>query len=57
MTIETAVVKNRPAIVSYLNDRFEPVEKTIATLVKVNFTDDEAGAFFAVVDREPARVG
>ena len=38
--IEKTIVENRPAIVAYLNDRLEPVDEAVATLVKVIFTDE-----------------
>ena len=45
--IEKTIVEGRPAIVSYLNDRFEPVDEAVATLVKVTFTDEQGGMVFA----------
>jgi hypothetical protein len=48
--IEKTEVQGRPAIVSYLNDRFEPVDKDVATHAKVTFTDDVGGMIFATVE-------
>ena len=45
--IEKTVVEGRPAIVAYLNDRLEPVDETVATVVKVIFTDEQGGMVFA----------
>ena len=47
--IEQTIVEGRPAIVSYLNDRFEPVDEAVATLAKVTFTDEQGGMVFGVV--------
>lgn len=60
MAVEITTVHGRPAIVSYLNDRFQPVEQIEATLVKVTYTDDEGGMIFATVakpEHEAARSG
>ena len=46
--IEKTVVEGRPAIVAYLNDRLEPVDEAVATVVKVIFTDEQGGMVFAV---------
>jgi hypothetical protein len=45
--IDVTIVEGRPAIVAYLNDRFEPVDEAVATLVKVMFTDEQGGMVFA----------
>jgi hypothetical protein len=56
MAIEKTEVHNRPAVVIYLNDRFEPVDKDVATHAKITFTDDAGGMIFATVGQpEPAR--
>jgi hypothetical protein len=47
--IETATINGRPAVVSYLNQSFQPVDQAIATLLKVTFTDDEGGIVFATL--------
>ena len=45
MIIKTEI-DGRPALVSYLNDKFEMVDEDKATLVKAIFTDDQGGAIF-----------
>jgi hypothetical protein len=49
MPVKTEV-HGRPALVTYLNDRFEPVDEAVATHAKVVFTDTEGGAIFAAVE-------
>jgi hypothetical protein len=44
--IEKQTVDGRPALVAYLDDRFNPVDKAEATLVKVVFTDPQGGTAF-----------
>jgi hypothetical protein len=39
-------IDGRPALVTYLNDKFEIVDQDDATLVKAIFTDDAGGAMF-----------
>jgi hypothetical protein len=39
--IERTTVNDRPATIAYINDKFEPVEKDTATLIKVVFDDGE----------------
>jgi hypothetical protein len=58
MAIEKDIVHGRPVVVMYLNDRFEPVDKDVATHAKIVFTDDEGGMIFATVvpsEHETAR--
>jgi hypothetical protein len=51
--IEQTIIEGRPAIVAYLNDRFESVDELDATLVKVMFTDEQGGMMFGVAKHEP----
>ena len=37
-------------MVAYLNNDLEPVDKAEATMVKINFTDEDNGAVFAVIE-------
>ncbi len=50
--IEHQVVDGRPATVSYMNNRFDIVDKDKATLVKVSF--DAGGVLFLVPKKESA---
>ena len=44
--IEKTTVEGRPAMVAYLNDRFEMVQPDVATVIKVVFTDERGGMMF-----------
>jgi hypothetical protein len=44
--IEKQIVDGRPALVAYMDDKFNPVHKAEATLVKVVFTDPQGGTAF-----------
>lgn len=46
--IEQTTVDGRPALVSYVNQSMEPIDRAAATLVKVTFTDEEGGTMFLV---------
>ena len=50
--IENTTINGRPAVVAYLNDRFQPVDQADATLVKIHYTDKEGGMVFAVAKPE-----
>ena len=52
MVTEVTTVEGRPAIITYLNDRFEPVGPDDAIMVKVTFTDDLGGIMFATLARD-----
>lgn len=49
--IERQIVEGKAAMVAYLNDKFEPVDKVTASLVKVIFDDGD------VVFLTPAATG
>lgn len=51
MIVKTEV-NGRPALVVYLNDRFQPVDEVEALFAKVRFTDDEGGVVF--LEMKPA---
>jgi hypothetical protein len=44
--IEKQIIEGRPALVAYMDDRFNPVDKGKETLVKVVFTDPQGGSMF-----------
>jgi hypothetical protein len=44
--IEKQIIDGRPALVAYLDDKFNPVDKGKETLVKVVFTDPQGGSMF-----------
>src|SRR5262245_17741308 len=45
--IQSATVNGRPAMITYLDDKYEPVEdEASAEFIKVVFTDDEGGYAF-----------
>jgi len=41
-------VEGRPALVAYLNDKREPVDEDLATLIEVHFTDEGNGTIWLV---------
>ena len=52
--IERATVDGKPATVAYIDDKFNPVEKAVATLIKVRWDDGEQVILSA---KEPPQTG
>jgi uncharacterized protein len=44
--IEKQIIEGRPALVAYMDDKFNPVHRGKETLVKVVFTDPQGGSLF-----------
>ena len=43
--IEQQIIQGEPAVVMYMNDRMEPVDKNKATLIKVSFEQSKRVLF------------
>jgi hypothetical protein len=47
--IKQTTLNGRPVIVSYMDDKFQPVDQEqLATLLEVTFTDSQGGTLFLV---------
>jgi hypothetical protein len=53
--LQKITLEGRPALVAFLNDDFEPVEQSQATVLKAVFTDDAGGVRFMVPDSAPPK--
>lgn len=54
--IEVGKVSNRPAVISYMSVKFEPMDKADAELAKVTFTDEKGGNVFLSLKDAPKKV-
>jgi len=51
--IEHTTVDGKPATVAYIDDKFNPVEKGKATLIKIRWDDGEQIILAASTQRQP----
>jgi GNAT superfamily N-acetyltransferase len=48
-------IEGRPALAAFLNDQFEPVEQSDATMLKAHFTDEAGGVVFLTLSFAPEK--